>query len=169
MLFTKKPCPYVPCPYVQCPISSSLGEFPSYWDWLWCPELSPVLVSIPLPFAFNAWCFPFVLICHWISIVFLLYGRRIATHSVDPSLTHCLQVSFQAWDWLWYPMLWSQRRNKRCAWSRKLDPNFYPGRVEPRAMASSGVDVATRLPRTPPFSRLLGGYSRTILTPNLLE
>src|SRR6218665_4066518 len=28
--------------------------------------------------------------CHWISIVFLLYGRRIATHSVDPSLTHFL-------------------------------------------------------------------------------
>src|SRR6218665_1679162 len=27
---------------------------------------------------------------HWISIVFLLYGRRIATHSVDPSLTHFL-------------------------------------------------------------------------------
>src|SRR6218665_3117046 len=29
--------------------------------------------------------------CHWISIVFLLYRRRIAplpTHSVDPSLTH---------------------------------------------------------------------------------
>src|SRR6218665_1792851 len=30
------------------------------------------------------------LIYHWISIVFLLYGRRIATHSVDPSLTHFL-------------------------------------------------------------------------------
>src|SRR6218665_1338630 len=32
------------------------------------------------------------------------------------------------------------------------------------------ADVATRLPRTPPFSRFLqhaGGYSRTILTPNL--
>src|SRR6218665_996692 len=32
------------------------------------------------------------------------------------------------------------------------------------------ADVATRLPRTPPFSRLLrhaGGYSWTILTPNL--
>src|SRR6218665_3375552 len=64
---------------VQCPIASSLGEFPSYWDWLWCPGLSPVLVSIALPFAFNTWCFPFALICHWISIVFLLYGRRIAT------------------------------------------------------------------------------------------
>src|SRR6218665_529643 len=75
---------------VQCPISSSLGEFPSYWDWLWCPGLSPVLVSIALSFAFHTLCFPFALICHWISIVFLLYGRRIATHSVDPSLTHFL-------------------------------------------------------------------------------
>src|SRR6218665_3528503 len=78
---------------VQCPISSSLGEFPSYWDWLWCPGLLPVLVSIALlrlPFAFQTWCFPFALIYHWISIVFLLYGRRIATHSVDPSLTHFL-------------------------------------------------------------------------------
>src|SRR6218665_2538845 len=51
---------------------------------------SPVLVSIALPFAFHTWCFSFALICHWISIVFLLYGRRIATHSVDPSLTHFL-------------------------------------------------------------------------------
>src|SRR6218665_2457520 len=75
---------------VQCPISSSLGEFPSYWDWLWCPGLSPLLVSIALPFAFQTWCFPFALIRHWISIVFLLYGRRIATHSVNPSLTHLL-------------------------------------------------------------------------------
>src|SRR6218665_3396111 len=71
---------------VQCTISSSLGEFPSYWDWLWCPGLSPVLVSIAFPFTFHTWCFPFALICHLISIVFLLYGRRIATHS----LTHFL-------------------------------------------------------------------------------
>src|SRR6218665_3655454 len=75
---------------VQCPISSSLGEFPSYWDWLWCLRLSPVLVSIAHPFAFHTWCFPFTLICDWISIVFLLYGRCIAIHSVDPSLTHFL-------------------------------------------------------------------------------
>src|SRR6218665_3041539 len=77
---------------VQCPISSSPGEFSSYWDWLWCPGLSPVLVSIAIPFAFHTWCFPFALICHWISIVFLLCGRRrpITTHSVDPSLTHFL-------------------------------------------------------------------------------
>src|SRR6218665_3762561 len=94
---------------VQCPISSSLGEFPSYWDWLWCPVLSSLLVSIALPFAFHTWCYQFALICHWISIVFLLYGQCIATHLVDPSLTHFLG-EFQAWDWLWYPMLWSQRR-----------------------------------------------------------
>src|SRR6218665_381343 len=56
---------------VQCPISSSLGEFPSYWDWLWCPGLSPVLVSIALPFAFHTWCFPFALICHWIYIIIM--------------------------------------------------------------------------------------------------
>src|SRR6218665_2704385 len=43
-----------------------------------------------VPFAFHTWCFPFALICHWISIVFLLYGRRITTHSVDPPLTHFL-------------------------------------------------------------------------------
>src|SRR6218665_1804478 len=75
---------------VQCPIASLLGEFPSYWDWLLCPWLSPVLVSIALPFAFHTWCFPFALICHRISLVYLLYGRRIATHLVDPSLTHFL-------------------------------------------------------------------------------
>src|SRR6218665_3952743 len=82
---------------VQCPISSSLGEFPSYWDWLWCPGLSPILVSIAIPFAFLTWCFPFAFICHWISIVFLVYGRRIATHSVggDPSLTHLALVRSQ--------------------------------------------------------------------------
>jgi len=39
-------------------LTSSLGEFPSYWDWLWYPELSPVLVSIaffPSPSLFR--CF----------------------------------------------------------------------------------------------------------------
>src|SRR6218665_1326961 len=73
---------------VQCPITSPLGEFPSYWDRLWCSGLSPVLVSIALPFGFHTWCFPFALICHWISIVFLLYGRRIATHYNYNHYTH---------------------------------------------------------------------------------
>src|SRR6218665_1599410 len=30
----------------HCPLTSSLGEFPGYKNWLWYPGLSPVLVSI---------------------------------------------------------------------------------------------------------------------------
>src|SRR6218665_3418802 len=55
------------------------------------------------------------------------------------------------------------RGGQRCAWSRKLDPNFWSGR-------GRTSDLGIRLPRTPPFSCLLrhaGGCSRTILTPNL--
>src|SRR6218665_3256830 len=92
--------------------------------------------------------------CHRISIVFLLYGQRIATHSVDPSLTQFLG-EFQAWDWLWYPMLWTQRRNS----------GAHGAENSIQISALAGVE-----PRTPPFSRLLRhaeGYSRTILTPNL--
>src|SRR6218665_2438575 len=99
----------------------------SYWDWLWCPGLSPVLVSIALPFAFHTWCFPFALICHWISIVFLLYGRRMATHSVDPSLTHFLG-EFPGLGLALAPDVVVPEAEQRCAWSRKLDPNFCPGR-----------------------------------------
>ena len=37
----------------QYPLTSSLGEFLGYRDWLWYPGLSPVLVSIAIPFAFH--------------------------------------------------------------------------------------------------------------------
>src|SRR6218665_3418272 len=40
---------------VQCPITSSLCEFPGYWDWLRYPGLPPVLVSI----AFSL-CLPYL-------------------------------------------------------------------------------------------------------------
>src|SRR6218665_3900181 len=115
-----------------------------------------------VPFAFHTWCFPFALICHWSSIVFLLYGRRIATHSVDPSLTHFLG-EFPGFGLALVPDVVVPEAAQRCAWSRKLDPNFCSGR-------GRTSDFSIRLPRTPPFSRLLrhaGGYSRTILTPNL--
>src|SRR6218665_3051287 len=42
---------------VQCPLTSSLYEFPGYWDWLWYPRLSPVLVSNAFPFTFHIWVF----------------------------------------------------------------------------------------------------------------
>src|SRR6218665_2966199 len=147
---------------VQCPNSSSLGEFPSYWDWLWCPGLSPVLVPIALPFAFHTWCFPFALICHWISIVFLLYGRRIATHSVDPSVTHFLG-EFPGLGLALVPDVVVPEADSGAHGAENSIQISALAGVEPRTLAS-------RLPRTPPFSRLLrhaGGYSRTILTPNL--
>src|SRR6218665_2922503 len=77
---------------VQCPLISSLGGFLGYWDWLWYPGKPPVLVSIAFPFAFHILVFFHSLFfpCHRISFVFLLYHRRICTHSVDPSLTHFL-------------------------------------------------------------------------------
>src|SRR6218665_1021981 len=67
-------------------------------------------------------------------------------------------------------MLWSQRRNSGAHGAENSIEISALAGVEPRTWASS--DVATRLPRTPPFSRLLrhaGGYSRTILTPNLQD
>src|SRR6218665_76229 len=112
---------------VQCPISSSLGEFPSYWDWLWCLRLSPVLVSIAHPFAFHTCCFPFAVICHWISIVFFRYGRRIAIHSVYPSLTHFLG-EFPGLGLAPVLDVVVPEAEQRCAWSRKLDPNFFSDR-----------------------------------------
>src|SRR6218665_1630565 len=56
-------------------------------------------------------------------------------------------------------MLWSQRRNSGAHGVENLLQISALPMVEPRTLAS-------RLPRTPPFSRLLrhaGGYSRTIL------
>src|SRR6218665_3612678 len=133
---------------VQCPIASSLGEFPSYWDWLWCPGLSPVLLSIALPFAFHTWCFPFALICHRISIVFLLYSRRITTHSVDPSFTNFLG-EFPGLGLAPIPDVVVPEVEHQCAWSRKLDPNFCPG---PGRTSDLGIKRPRMLPldyRTP--------------------
>src|SRR6218665_2213621 len=119
-------------------------------------------------FRVYTWCFPFALIYHWISIVFLLYGRRIATHSVDPSLTHFLG-ELPGLGLVLVPDVLVPEAEQRCPWSRKLDPNFWcgGGRTSgPWHLAAA--DVATTLPCTPTFSRLLrhaGGYSRTILTP----
>src|SRR6218665_1383494 len=79
-------------------------------------------------------------------------------------------MSFQAWDWLCNPMLWSQRRNRVVHGAEISIHTSALAGVEPRTLESSAAYVITRLPRTPPFSRLLrhaGGYSRTILTPNL--
>src|SRR6218665_3179637 len=104
-----------------------------------------------VPFAFHTWCFPFALICHWISIAFLLYGRRITTHSVDPPLTHFLG-EFPGLRLALVPDVVVPQAEQRCTWSRKLDPNFCPGwgrTSDPWHLAVA--DVATRLSRTSPY------------------
>src|SRR6218665_509405 len=94
---------------VQCPISSSLGEFPVIgigsgilgFRPYWCPSPFPslsilgVLHSLLSAIGFQS-CFFF-------------------TADFSPPIRSTLHllpflVSFQAWDWLWSPMLWSQRR-----------------------------------------------------------
>src|SRR6218665_292318 len=127
---------------VQCPISSSLGEFPSYWDWLWCPGLSPVgLIGVHRP----SLRFPYLVFSirsylpldlNRVSSLRPTY-RQFATHSVDPSLTHFLG-EFQAWDWLWYPMLWSQRRNSGAHGAENSIQISALAGVKPRTLASSG-------------------------------
>src|SRR6218665_3083477 len=53
--------------------------------------------------------------------------RRIATHLVDPSLTHFLG-EFPGLGLALVPDVVVPEAEQRCAWSRKLDPNFCPGR-----------------------------------------
>src|SRR6218665_320206 len=95
--------------------------------------------------------------------------RRIATHSADPSLTH-FSGEFPGLGLALVPDVVVPEAEQRCAWSKKLNPSFCLGRGRTSALHLAAADVAIRLPRTPPFSRLLrhaGAYSRTILTPNL--
>src|SRR6218665_370862 len=96
--------------------------------WLWYPRLPPVLVSITFPFAFHISVFSHSLFtCHWISFVFFLYGRRICTHSVDPSLTHFLG-EFPGLGLALVPDVVVPEAEQVYAWSRNRNPNFCPDR-----------------------------------------
>src|SRR6218665_602141 len=55
------------------------------------------------------------------------FGRPFTTHSVDPSLTHFLG-EFPGLGLAQVPDVVVPEAEQRCAWSRKLDPNFCPGR-----------------------------------------
>src|SRR6218665_3010270 len=55
----------------MCPHFLTIGEFLGFRDWLWYPGLSPVLVSIAIPYlaylgVFYSLSFP----CHWISFIY---------------------------------------------------------------------------------------------------
>ena len=59
--------------------------------------------------------------------MFLLKGRRIATHSVDPSLTHFLG-EFPGLGLALVPDVVVPEAEQGCAWSRNLDLNSCLGR-----------------------------------------
>src|SRR6218665_2469104 len=120
---------------VQCPISFSLGEFPSYWDlglawgsWAFA-RIGVHRPSLYLPYLM----FSIRSFCHRISIVFLLYGRCIATHSVDPSRTPFLG-EFPGLGLALVPDVVVPEAEQRCTWSRKLDANFCPGQGRTSAL-----------------------------------
>src|SRR6218665_2694170 len=85
------------------------------WPACACVRVWAYIYIQRIPFAFHTWCFPFALICHWISIVFLLYGRRITTHSVDPPLTHFLG-EFPGLGLALVPDVVVPQAEQRCTW-----------------------------------------------------
>jgi len=116
----------------RCPMSP---HFLTRWvsrllGWLWYPELLPAcwcpspLLSPAISRCFSIHSLPAM---HWISYVFLLYGRRICTHSVNPSLTRFLGESPGLVLSL-VPDVVVPDAELRCTWGRNFDPNFCPGR-----------------------------------------
>src|SRR6218665_2005896 len=65
------------------------------------------------------------------------------TADVSPPIRSSLHlltflVSFQAWDWHWYPMTWSQRQNSGAHGAENSIQISALAGVEPRSLASSG-------------------------------
>src|SRR6218665_3269633 len=116
-----------------CPMSltSSLSEFLMGYRPCWCPSPFPspsifrcfsIHSSSPAIGFHSCFCFTDDVSAHIRSTLHLL--------------TFCM--SFQACDWLWYPMLWSQGRNRSAHGAEiSIQIPALPGE-EPRTLASSG-------------------------------
>src|SRR6218665_2674234 len=91
----------------------TVSVFPGYWDWLRYPRLPLVFVSIALSPS------PSISRCFSIQSLPTIGFHQCFFFTTDVSAPirstlHLLMVSFQAWDWLWYTMLWSKRRSMGC-------------------------------------------------------
>src|SRR6218665_318985 len=113
---------------VQFPISSSLDEFPSYWDWLWCPGLSPVLVSIALPFAFHAYLVFSIRSYLPLDFDSVSSLRPTYRHQFGRPFTYSLLGEFPGLGLALVPDVVVSEAEQRCTWSRVLYPNVCPGR-----------------------------------------
>ena len=143
-------CPSFPHE-VSCQVIGNGSGFLGYRP-CWCPSpFPPVAFHISV---FIHWLFT----CHWISFVFLLYDWCISaaivrsfTYSLlrwvsrfwSGSGTRCcgptlylLMVSFQASDWLWYSMMWSQRP---CLMRTRPEANAQEAEISFRISALAGV------------------------------
>src|SRR6218665_857116 len=87
---------------VQCPLTFSPAEFSGYWERLGYPGLHPFISRY-----FFIHCSPTI---GFHSCFFFTTNVSVPIRSI----LHLMMVNFQAWDWLWYPMLWSQRQNMGC-------------------------------------------------------
>src|SRR6218665_1050152 len=87
------------------------------------------------PFSFHQCFFHSLFTRHWISFVFFFFTTDLSVPIL--STLHLLMMSFLAWDWLWYPMLWSQRRSMGC--TSHLKCLTWLG-FEPRTSQSSGSE-----------------------------
>ena len=128
---------------VQCSLTSSLhvhvGEFLDNWAGSgilgYTARVGVHRLSLRLPYV-GAFSHSLFFTSHWISIVFLLQGRCICTHSVDPSLTHFLG-EFPGLGLAMEPDVVVPETEPGCAWSRNLNRNFCPGR---RRTSDLGVE-----------------------------
>src|SRR6218665_3862500 len=69
----------------QCPLTSSLGDFLGYRNWIWYPGFSPVLVSIALPFAFHISMFSIHSSSSAIGFhSYIFYGGGVCTPATNP-------------------------------------------------------------------------------------
>ena len=136
------------------PILNILGPTAS-----WCP-MSPFFltrwVSRLFELALVSWTFARVGV-HRLSLrlpylgIFSIHSSpAIGFHSCFFSTTdvfapiwstlHLLMVSFQTWNWLWYPVLWSQRRSRS---AHEAEISF-----QISALAGVWANVTTRLRHT---------------------
>src|SRR6218665_3630327 len=106
----------------QCPLTSSLGEFLGYRDWLLYPGLSPVLVSIALPFAFHISVFSI----HSSSPA-LEFHSSFSTVAVSAP-HHQPSSLFQTWDWHYGNWI-SEKVEIPWWWNNTVAPNKYVLRI----------------------------------------
>src|SRR6218665_412761 len=77
----------------QCPLTSSLGEFLGYWDWLWYPGFRPCWCPSPFPSPSISRFFLFTLLHQPLDFIRLFFTMAVSAPHHQPSSL------FHTWDW----------------------------------------------------------------------